>query len=307
MVVNPIYKGVLQFGRRSNKPGGREIIEAKVPALVSEEIWDAAQATLQKNRVTGPATGRVYLLKSVIKCGICGLSYVSCLNRDAVWYRCNGHLTGRGPTEGRCTGKDIKGAYLEQQVWADIETFLRNPGDIINQLYQEQNTESNVAVQEAERITLEGALERLAQRRRNAIDLRTRERITDEELDDQLAQITKEKVSIEERLQSLKPLTEEEEREPISRDLLDELHKRLDAGLTPLEKQEVVRLLVKKITIYTEGTGRDRKVRAVIEYRFPMQYVVVPTGQGIREERNCYKNPCRIMKLPSGRWPGGKR
>ena len=36
MVVNPIYKGVRLFGRRTTKFGGREVISATVPAIVSE-------------------------------------------------------------------------------------------------------------------------------------------------------------------------------------------------------------------------------------------------------------------------------
>ncbi|MFC1875404.1 recombinase family protein [Chloroflexota bacterium] len=282
LVVNQIYKGILQYGKRSNKPGGREIIVVKAPALalVSEEVWDAAQETLRRNRTIGPATGRIYLLKSVIRCGTCGLSYVSCLNRNSVWYRCNGHLTGRGPIEGRCSGKDIKGDYLEPQVWSDIETFLRDPGEIINELTQERDSDSSVAIQEAERITLEGALQRLASRRKNAIDLRTRGRITDEEIDELLTKIEKEKLEIEERLLSFEPKNEEAQPKPVNEDLLIELRKRLENGLTPQQRQEIARFLVKRITIYTEGTGKERKARAVIEYCFTPPSAAVPTGTG---------------------------
>jgi site-specific DNA recombinase len=279
MVVNPVYKGIQQYGRRSTRPQGRDIITASILPLVSEEIWQAAQDTLRRNRAVGPATGRVYLLKSVIRCGHCGLTYVSCLNRGSVWYRCNGHLTGRGPTEGRCTGKDIKGDYLEPHVWNDIETFLRDPGDLINELAQEKEGDSSAVIRATERITFEGALHQVLQRRKNAIDLRTRDRITDGELDDLLAEVDKEKSKIEERLLALNPEVEEEQTEQINEDLLTEIRKRLDSGITPEKRQEVVRLLVKKITICTEGEGTNRKARATIEYRFPTS-VAVPTGTG---------------------------
>lgn len=282
LVVNPIYKGVLQYGRRSNKPGGREIISKQIPglALISEDIWNAAQETLHRNRVIGPSVGRVYLLKSVVRCGICGLTYVSCWNRNSVWYRCNGHLTGRGPTEGRCIAKDVKGEYLEPVVWADIEVFLRDPGEILKDLAQERDSDTSAAVKEVERITLEKTMQQLAQRRKTAIDLRTRGRITDEEMDEVLAEVAREQSKVEERLEALEPETEKEP-EPISEDLLDEIRKRLDLGLTPQQRQEIVRLLVKRITIYTEGEGKDRKARAVIEYRFtPPVAVLTGTGRG---------------------------
>jgi site-specific DNA recombinase len=282
IVVNPIYKGVLQYGRRTNKPGGREIITVKVPelALVSEETWNAAQETLRRNRLTGPCVGRIYLLKSVIKCGICGLTYVSCWNRNSVWYRCNGHLTGRGPTDGRCESKDIKGDYLEPVVWTDIESFLRNPGDILEELSGEKEKGMASAVREAEQINLRKAMEQLAQRRKNAIDLRTRGRITDGELDELLSQVAQEHSKVEELLKALEPEIEKEPLQPIDEDLLTGLRKKLDAGLTDTQRQEIVRLLVKRITIYTEGEGKDRKTRAVIEYRFtPPAAVQTNTGR----------------------------
>ena len=280
IVVKPIYKGVLEYGRRTNKPN-REIISVTVPELatVTEEIWNAAQETLRRNRIVGPSKGRIYLLKSVVKCGTCGLTYVSCWSRNSVWYRCNGHLTGRGPTEGRCKSKDIKGDYLEPVVWADIETFLRNPCDIINELTVNKEIGAASAIREAEHITLEKAKEQLMQRRKNAIDLRTRGRITDDELDELLTQITQEQSKVEDRLSALNPGTEPEPVQSIDEDLLIELRKRLDAGLTSAQRQEIVRFLVKRITIYTDGEGKDKTARAVIEYRFTPP-VVVPTCTG---------------------------
>ena len=50
LVVNPVYKGILQYGRRSTRPNGREVISASVSPLVSEDVWDAAIATLKRNR-----------------------------------------------------------------------------------------------------------------------------------------------------------------------------------------------------------------------------------------------------------------
>ena len=42
LVVNPVYRGLLQYGRRSTKPNGREVISASVSPLVSEDVWNAA-------------------------------------------------------------------------------------------------------------------------------------------------------------------------------------------------------------------------------------------------------------------------
>ena len=55
LVVNPVYKGILQYGRRSTRPNGREVISASVTPLVSEDVWNAALSTLKRNRAF-PAT-----------------------------------------------------------------------------------------------------------------------------------------------------------------------------------------------------------------------------------------------------------
>ncbi len=282
LVVNPVYKGILKYGRRSTKPGGRDVISAPVPAIISEEIWNAAQEALLRNRLVGPTSARVYLLKSVMRCGICGLTYVGSWNRNSVWYRCNGHLTGRGPIEGRCPAKDVKGDHLEPMVWADIEAFFRDPGEIIDALVRENENDPSTAVKEAERVTLEKALQQLVQRRKTAIDLRTRGRIRDEEMDEVLAEVATEKAKVEERLGALIVEAEEESPEPFTVDLLTEVRRRMDSGLTAKQRQEIARLLVKKIMIYTEGEGKDRKVRVVIEYRFRREPSAVPncTGTG---------------------------
>jgi hypothetical protein len=50
--------------------------------------------------------------------------------------------------------------------------------------------------------------------------------------------------------------------------LLADLRARLDAGLDEETRQTVVRALVRKIVIRTEGEGRDRTAKAVVDYAF---------------------------------------
>ena len=55
-----------------------------------------------------------------------------------------------------------------------------------------------------------------------------------------------------------------------SEDLLSEIRNRLDGGLTQAERQEIVQLLVRQITVHTTVPKQGRKqIRIVIDYRFP--------------------------------------
>lgn len=268
IVVQPIYRGEQQYGRRSINSQGREVIIAEVPALVSRELWEAAQITLSGNRLMAKNTKRNYLLKKVIRCGGCGRTYIGSWSRNAVRYRCNGRLRDRGPISERCYSLDLRGPDIDTVVWPDIERFLRDPGDILEELNRERELDFGDAVAEADRMALENAMVGLAQRRMKAIDLNTRDRISDSELDELLKQIGKEQAGAENRLGELRASQAEPE-QPLEADLLAEVRRRLDDGLDDIQMQEVVRLLVKQITVHTEVKPEGKKARVLIEYRFP--------------------------------------
>src|SRR5690606_2811289 len=115
------------------------------------------------------------------------------------YYRCGGQIKQRGRFEGRCRGKGILGRNLEPVVWADIEAWLRNPGDLLEELRGEASGEGPAAVLEASRTTLEAALEALDTRRERRLEQHERGQISDTELTVALDQITAERKEIEGR------------------------------------------------------------------------------------------------------------
>jgi site-specific DNA recombinase len=270
LVVNAVYKGTLLYGRRRRRNSKRtDLIPGSVPPLVPTELWEAAQRTLAANRLMAKNTPRVYLLRTVMICGVCGLHYGGTPGRDGVsWYRCNGQLAERGRIEGRCPGKSIRSDWIEPIVWGDIERLLWDPGDLLDEINLDQEQETQRAVIEAERITLQKALEGLAERRRRAIDLHVRSRIEDAELDGLLDDIDRERTVLEQRLARIVDSAEEEPPH-LDPDLLQRLRTRL-GSLDDAERHEIARLLVRQIVIDTtaqEDGSKSVKIR--IEYRFP--------------------------------------
>ena len=293
LVVNPVFRGVLQFGRRSSRVGGREVISAPVEPLVSDDVWYAAQETLARNRIIPKNSKRTYLLRSVIRCGICGLNYCGSTSNGAAWYRCNGQLVERGPIEGRCNGKSVRGDTIEPLIWSDIERFLRSPGELLDELAIESCGGGQAAVAEAESITLTAAIRDLDQQRKRALDLRIRGHLTPEELETCLGEIASKRTEIERRLVALGPKEDPEEALEVTPDLLAEITRRLDEGLRDEERQEIVRLLVRRITVQTELRDGRKHASAVVEYRFPS---VVSTCRGTREGQN-YTVARRVLQL----------
>jgi site-specific DNA recombinase len=207
LVVNPVYRGQLQYGRRTSKPRrDREVISAPVEALVSPALWHAAQDTLAANRAIPKNTRRRYLLRGVVRCGVDGLSYCSTQGRgDVGWYRCTGQIVERGPLPGRCWGQSIRTDAIEPQIWADIERWLRDPGEVLADLDGRAERDGQGTVAVAESITLGRALDGLEGQRKQALALNIRGRLGDAELDAELDRIAAEKVGLDRRVAALEP------------------------------------------------------------------------------------------------------
>lgn len=265
MVRNPMYKGERAYGTRSSQPK-REIVTGRVPALVSTELWAAAQDTLDQNRRMAKNTTRIYLLRGCIRSAGCALAYTGTLQGRHKSYRCNGRQRGRGKQEAPCRCRTIREADLLGFVWPDIEAFLLHPEDaLISEMADEVNAHDELAVDEAERITLGAALDQVAARRDRFLDLYTRGTITQAELDGHLDQLRREQRTLEQKRDAL-PQERADTNDVIPADLLDAIRRKLRAGMTDAEKQEIISLLV-DVTVFSEPDAKAAK--AVITYRFP--------------------------------------
>jgi hypothetical protein len=204
-----------------------------------------------------------------MRCTLCGLTYVGSFSQGAGWYRCGGQLVERGPEPGRCLGHSVRADAIEPAVWADVERYLRNPGDILDELDGRAERDVQAAIAEADLIALHRALEGLDGQRGRVIALNIRDRLSAAELDVELDRIVAERTELEGRLAALEAPQADAVPE-VAYQLLDEVRARLDAGLTDEQRQEIVRLLV-AIRIDTEvpTDGGKKSVRALVEYRFP--------------------------------------
>src|SRR5581483_7950423 len=75
LITNKTYMGVHEFGKRTST--NRPVISRAVPAHVTEEVWQKAQKTLQAHFLFNKRSAKnQYLLRGMIKCGLCGLTYI---------------------------------------------------------------------------------------------------------------------------------------------------------------------------------------------------------------------------------------
>lgn len=257
------------------------MIERAVPAIVTPEVWDRAQATLSKNvMLSSPIAKHKYLLRGLITCGCCGLSYCGTGWSGAGgaikrYYNCNGRSQYRrmyGASAQKCPSKAIS-ADLEELIWADIEAWARNPGPIIEELrarLAERNDATATLGDEA--AALERALATMQTERDTVITLYRKGRLDGASFDRQLDAIAADEASLLadlERTRARMQSNQEASGAVLEAEhLLRKLGMRLDGPLSWETKREVVEALVAGIVVDTIEHAGTRQALARVTYRF---------------------------------------
>ena len=297
LLVSTTYMGQHRFGKRSKNPN-REIITRTVPPIVTEEIWQKAQKTLNSNLLFSKRhSHHQYLLRGLIKCGLCGLTYIGLAARrpsgkQDFYYRCNGKHGTRGiygVNGQRCPSKDVNGDFLERNVWTDVEDFLRHPSSVIDQLRQRLAAERQDSKRSQERLAhLETALAALIPERDRILALFRKGRINEDDLDRQMAEIDREKsalrANIEDLSAGLRGLADVAAHLQSTQALLEKLRGRLDAGLSWEIKRQLIEALVGGIRIDTQEKDGKRCASVVVTYRFASS-IFTCTGMGSSRRR----------------------
>jgi len=133
VLLNPMYKGTQIVNRHAhisdiNKVDLSKAIQIRVPAVVTEEIWQMAQERLENNKHVRPKNQEVFLLQGMITCGICGYAYRSERVHGTKYYLCRGrmkyhHLDGSP----RCKSPSFKAEWLENEVCKRVGEIINDP------------------------------------------------------------------------------------------------------------------------------------------------------------------------------------
>jgi site-specific DNA recombinase len=278
MMVSRTYMGEHRYGKRaSNK--NRKVIVRQVPAIVSEKIWLAAQDVLRSNRIMCRRNQRnPYMLKGLIKCGLCGLTFAGLRmkppQRDH-YYRCNGRQFARGLyglAGKKCPAKSLNGDYVERLIWADIEAFLRSPGEILERL-RERLTLQHGEIQQQEKVvaSLKSRLQEKTTERERMLGLFRRGRIDEATLDQHLDLIDAEAAGLQVEMEvAARALSAEDRAAQLSsaESLLTSLRKRLDEPIAPELKRRIIEVLVESIRADTVERWGVQQSEIIVTYRF---------------------------------------
>lgn len=288
MLVETIYKGTHYYGRRTKKVHP-EVVERAMPAIVDTDLWDRTQTTLRNNqRFSSKNAKRQYLLRGLIKCGMCGLTYIGTpgSSHERAYYKCNGKTAYRGKLMGRCESKPLPAPELEDAVWADILGFARNPSEVIGKLRAKmQGQVAGKHTAEDQMAQTDGAIQRKQRERDAVIGLLRKEIITFEEAERQLDDVAREMEVLRREQNAFVAQLEQhvtQETQLLETEaLLEQLHAKVEQADWATRRQ-LVESLVQEVRADTVGEGRGRKAEATVTYRFE---VVTRTGTGSSRQR----------------------
>lgn len=179
VLFNPAYKGTLIVNRyqpiaQAYKVDMSKAITIKVPAIISDAVWKAAERHRKDNKHLRPIrTAELWLLQGLVTCGLCGHSFmITLVNKKRRCYTCRGrlkasHLDGSA----KCTCPSLGADELETQVSQQIKAIINDPEKLESML---KDTIDRLKSREAELIVLirpiDEQLSKIAEKKRRMAD-----------------------------------------------------------------------------------------------------------------------------------------
>ncbi len=277
MLGNETYAGTLRqnrwrHDRMVGKPGQRptykvtqrpevEQIMTTVPAIVTREVFDAAQKRLAENlRLAQRNTKREYLLTGLIK-HTCGASMGGRFCHGLVYYRCLGSHAFRAPINEKgepqpCSCKWVNGQRLESLVWDTVTDLLKQPELLERELENlAQPNSTTRETLELELVQLSKRLADLPNEERRLVEGYRKGLYADFMMREEMDCVHKEYADAKKRGDELKQQIQRLDKAIRYRDQIEAMAKRLSQGLDTMgftERRELLRLLVDGI-IYDNG------------------------------------------------------
>jgi site-specific DNA recombinase len=262
IVRDPIYTGKWYYNKRMEAPAKtkkgatvqvlkprEQWIPVEVPAIISEQTFEAAQRQLERNReLCKRNTKREYLLTGLLVCGKCGFNLNARTVKARVYYCCNSKLGTITPNI--CPSKYIQGPKLEEVVWDTISRLLAQPELFLQQLQDRKynpvaHIEANLGrvCQSLERKTVE-ADRMLDAYKIGAINIQT--------LKCKLDEIKKEQAELNNAKLSLETDIRNAQAEELNEEKLYRFCRGLPATLTNLnfeDRKQILREVVDKVVV----------------------------------------------------------
>lgn len=287
ILKNPAYKGKACYGKTEQKErqkitrplrlkGGfsprpttnhrrnrQEWLEIPVPAIISEEVFDQAQELFERNKqLSLRNTKEPTLLQGLLVCSECSYSlYRNSTNttkRKIYYYRCLGSDAfrhGLSDNARICGNRPIRQDLLEEVVWQQIMQLLENPVLIREEIDKRYRDALNSTATQQKKETINKDFSRVNNGVKKLLDAYQEGLITLCELRQRMPELRKRESSLTKELQNLEAKEMDKNRFLELEMKIDDFLKCLrksSKSMNVLERQKVIRLIVKEILVGKE-------------------------------------------------------
>jgi site-specific DNA recombinase len=285
MLRNPAYRGTACFGKTEIRPRQRvtrplrmrggaarrnsanherprtEWIEIPVPEIISEETFALAQELLTANKTHAPRrTIEPSVCQGMVSCSKCGYALYRTSTRSSArkihYYRCLGSDAWRHLNGAVCSSRPVRQDLLDQVVWTEVVRLLENPHLIGEELNRRLEAAQNAAPTRRRRESLQRDLTRVRKSIERLMTAYQEDLLSLDELRSRLPELRQRERAMHAELQSIG--AQEQDRAAYLRlaETLSAFLGRLRSSaetLDVLERQRIVRLLVKEVLVGDEA------------------------------------------------------
>jgi site-specific DNA recombinase len=300
ILTNPAYTGTAYANRTRTVPARQrksallpvgpgvshrprpkeEWIPIPVPAIISQEQFDQAQARLALNQQIALRnnTQHWYLLRGLVSCGQCRLSCIgrSC-NPGYSYYVCRGKTDALRASQGeRCLSRYTPADALDDLVWQDLCHLLTHPELITQALERAQGGKWLPQQLQARSKTLKQALAQLARQEERLLEAYLAEVIALAELERKRQEIAQKQKALQAQLRQLEAQAEKRIEVAAVAASIETFCQRIQQGLeqaTFAQRRQLVELLIDRVVV---DDGQ-------VEIRY-----VIPTSETGAQTRFCH-------------------
>jgi site-specific DNA recombinase len=140
ILKNELYKGVWNYNKTKSTGmtthairSRQDWISVRVPAIVSPELWAAAQRQSDQNKIVPRSATQLYLMKSRLKCAVCDYTFLSHTDRRIPhrvksYYSCGGQkVSMTAEFKDKPCHRSLRQDVWNDRIWRTIIGILEEP------------------------------------------------------------------------------------------------------------------------------------------------------------------------------------
>jgi site-specific DNA recombinase len=304
ILTNRVYMGVARYNYRQqtipkyrkveeqqlrNLKTGRcyrpetEWVTTPAPAIITPEIFHKAQLQLDRNREVArkmyQPSSRRYLLRTLVKCGECGLAMMAfrqpskCKKYEYLYYQCKGHQPLNCGRTTKCRSRNARADRLDGVVWQSLSELLRKP-EVIPELHRTwaDTKQQNISSLDAQQAQLLQRRQRIERQDQRLLDAYQAEAIDLAEMQARRQKLSAELQQIEQEVRQLASARQQTIHWRQVIDNAETFRKLLGDNLERLsfeERQAVTQCLIKKVIV----TGEEVDIHFVLPFESTPQAI----------------------------------